>query len=330
MLLLVSCKDGNAVKEPNNIPDALSIKDYYPLAENTKYTYKGEGNEFASYTVYIDYLNKKRVQTRTNNGGTEVVRVLELNEGQLNELFSRAETYFREDFTNDEYTTSKVLLKEPLKEGNSWSSEENSTSTITSINKEIVTPEGNIESIEVTTENPQGTIFEYYAKNKGLIKVINKGASYEVSSTLSSVENNVPLTQTLTLFYPDIDGVNLRTIDVPISFNTNDEPKDIISKVVKDLSVYEIISPNTKINELHFNKDDNSVYIDLSKEFVTEMNAGAGFENMILKSLANTLGKYYNVQNIYLTIDGGLYESGHILLEKGEPLIVDYNNVITE
>lgn len=328
-LLVTSCDRGNVEEEPN-IPDALNIKDYFPLTENTKYTYEGEGNEFASYTVYIDYLKDNRIQTRTNNGGSELVRVLELNDNQLTDLFFRGETYFRENFTDDEYSSGKVLLKEPLEEGNSWSSGEDSTSTITSINKEVVTPEGNVEAIEVTTESQQGTTIEYYAKDKGLVKVINKGEGYEITSTLSSIENNVPLIQNVTLFYPDTDGINLRSVDVQVSFNTNDEPKNVIEKTVKDLSVYEMISPNTKINELYFDKDDNSVHIDLSKEFVTEMNAGAGFEGLILKSLANTLGTYYGVQNVYLTIDKGPYESGHILMEEGEPLTVDYSNVIAQ
>lgn len=328
-LILTSCDNGNIAEEPN-VPDALNIEDYFPLIENTKYTYKGEGNEFASYTVYIDYLKDNRIQTRTNNGGSELVRVLELKEGQLSELFFRGETYFRENFIDDQYNTGKILLKEPLEKGKSWSSGENSTSTITSINKEVVTPEGNVEAIEVTTEGQQGTTIEYYAKDKGLVKIVNKGDGYEVTSTLSSIEKNVPLSQTVTLFYPDIDGINLRSVDVQVSFNTNDEPKTVIENTVKDLSVFDIISPNTKINELYFDNEENSVHIDLSKEFTTEMNAGSGFEAMILKSLANTLGTYYGVQNIYLTIDGGPYESGHILMEEDEPLTVDYTNIISD
>jgi hypothetical protein len=326
-LFLISCRDNN-VEEPNDTPEELSIQDYFPLTENTKYTYKGTGNEFASYTVYVDYLDGQRIQTRTNNGGSELVRVLELNDAQLRELFFRGETYFRENFIDDEYSTGKTLLEEPLEVGNSWSREEGSTSTITSINKEVVTPEGNVQAIEVTTESKQGTTIEYYAKNKGLVKVINKGDGFEVTSTLQSIENNVPLIQTVTLFYPDINGINLRSVDVQVSFNTNDEPKTIIENTIRDLSVFEMISPNTKINELYFDKDDNSVHVDLSKEFVTEMNAGAGFESLILKSIANTLGTYYGVQNIFLTIDGKPYESGHILLEEGEPLTVDYSIVI--
>lgn len=325
LLILTACNMRNGQDQPNT-PNKLNIEDYFPLTENTKYSYEGDGNEFATYTVFIDYKTDNRIQTRTNNGGSELVRVLELKDGQLTELFLRGETYFRQNFAIDEYEDGKVLLKEPLEEGNSWESGDSKT-TITSISKEVVTPQGNVEAIELTTESPQGTTTEYYAKDKGLVKVVSKGDGYEVTSTLSNIENNVPLTQTVTLFYPDMDGINLNTIDVPITFNTNDEPKDVIERTVKDLAVYNIFSPNTKINELYYNLDDNSVYLDLSKEFVTEMNAGAGFEGKILTSIANTLGTYYGIQSVYLTIDGEPYESGHILLKEGESLTVDYSNV---
>ncbi len=324
-LLLASCNNGNIPEEPDI--NTLKIEDLFPLTENTKYTYDGEGNEFASYEVYIDYINGNRIQTRTNNGGTELVKVFEVERGKLTELFFRGETYFRENFTDDEYSGGKILLKEPIKEGNSWSSDENSKTTITGVSKQVVTPQGNVEAVEVTTENSKGTTIEYYAKDKGLVKIINENEDYKVSSVLSGIEGNVPLIQTITLFYPDIDGINLKTVDVQISFNTNEEPKDIIEQTIKDLSVYEILSKNTKINKLNFNEEKNSVYLDLSKEFTAEMNAGAGIEGLILQSVANTLGTYYGVQNIFLTIDGEPYESGHILLNEGEPLTTDYSNI---
>ena len=325
-LILTSCNNGNISEEPDNI-NTMKIEDFFPLTENTKYTYDGEGNEFASYTVYTDYINNNRIQTRTNNGGTEIVKVFEVGNGKLTELFSRGETYFRENFTDDEYSDGKILLQEPITEGSSWSSGENSKTTITDVSKEVVTHQGNIEAIEVTTEDNRGITIEYYAKGKGLIKAINEGEGYKNSSVLSTIENNMPFIQAITLFYPDIDGINLKTVDVQVSFNTNDEPKDIIEQTIKDLSAYDILSENTKINKLYFNEKENSVHLDLSKEFTAEMNAGAGIESLILQSVANTLGTYYGVQNIFLTIDGEPYESGHILLNEGEPLTTDYSNI---
>ncbi len=165
MLILTACDNGN-IAEESNISDEYRIEDFYPLTENTKYIYEGVGNEFTSYTVFIDYKTDSRVQTRTNNGGSEYVKILELKDGQLKEVFFRGETYFRENFTDDEYEGGKILLKEPLKEGNSWLSGENSEATITNISKKVVTTQGNLEAIEVTIKNNNETVIEYYAKNK--------------------------------------------------------------------------------------------------------------------------------------------------------------------
>jgi cysteine synthase A len=177
------------------------------------------------------------------------------------------------------------------------------------------------EIVTVTLESDKGKTVNYYAKDVGLVKTVSSGEGYEVSSTLSSVEKNVPLIQTITLFYPNAEA-SIDAVDVQIEFNTNDEHLDVIEKVVKDLSLHELLSPNTKINELYFNEEENSVHIDLSEDFIREMNAGASFEAAMLQSLANTLGNYYGVGEVYLTIDGGPYESGHILIREGEPLTV--------
>jgi spore germination protein GerM len=68
------------------------------------------------------------------------------------------------------------------------------------------------------------------------------------------------------------------------------------------------------------------VYVDFSKELISEMNAGAGYEAMILKSITNTLGEYYGVSKVYITVDSSPYSSGHILMEKGEYFSVDLKN----
>ncbi|TWH81454.1 GerMN domain-containing protein [Sedimentibacter saalensis] len=328
-MLFTGCANEANPPDDNNETPSLKIENYYPFTENTKYVYEGEGNEFAFMTTYVDYIKDNRIQTRTDNGGTEIVKVLEIKDGQLLELLNRGETYFRENFTDEEYTSGRILLKEPLEEGNSWTNDSGATSTITNVAKEIVTKMGNFEALEVTTEGKQGKTIDYYAKDTGLIKTVNIGEGYEVSSTISEIIKNQPFIQSITLYYPDVDGITIHAVDVQISFNTNEEPKDIIEKNVKDLSVYEVLGPNTKINDLYFDEQGNSVHIDLSKEFVTEMNAGSGFEAMILQCLTNTLGDYYQVEEVYITIDGGPYESGHIIIEEGEAYKVDYTNVKT-
>jgi hypothetical protein len=319
-MIFTAC-DNPAPQPEEPVNEEASVKDYYPITENTKYSYEGEGNEFATFTVLVDYISDDRIQIRTNNGGTESVTVLEVRDDRLSVLYSRGETYFRQNFLKDQHEGRKILLKAPLKEGNSWDYDENTKAVITGLSKEVVTPLGNYEAVEVTLESDKGKTVNYYAKDVGLVKTVSSGEGYEVSSTLSSVEKNVPLIQTITLFYPNAEA-SIDAVDVQIEFNTNDEHLDVIEKVVKDLSLHELLSPNTKINELYFNEEENSVHIDLSEDFIREMNAGASFEAAMLQSLANTLGNYYGVGEVYLTIDGGPYESGHILIREGEPLTV--------
>lgn len=332
-LILVACTNKNItppnVTENNKIIETLKLDDFFAYEKDTKYSYQGEGNEYATYTVIVDYLTQNKVQTRTDNGGTEFINVIEKTQDEIAIIYFRGETYFRENFIENDVEKSKkrVLLKEPLKEGTSWQSVDDLTSTITNISREITTPSGKYNALEVTTKGKNYTNVDYYAKGIGLVKSISKGEGYEVSSTLSSIEKNVYFKQSIKIFYPDINGDKLKTLEVPISFKTNEEPKLIIERELKNLSEYKLISTNTKINEIHYNENENSVHIDLSKDFIKEMNAGAWFEGQILQSIANSLGMYYGVNKVYLSVDGGNYESGHIIIEKGEPFHVDLNKL---
>lgn len=318
----------NVNTENGNNPSVLTIKDYFPFTENNKYVYEGEGNEYASYTVYNDYITNNRIQTRTNNGGTETVKVIEYKDGELKELLSRGETYYRQNFTNTKKNDGEVLLKEPLNKGTSWITGDNIKKFISNIDVPITTPLGSYKALEVTAEGKDNKTINYYVKDMGLIKTVYSGNGYEVKSTLSKIEKNVPLVQSIKIFYPNMTDNNLNSINIDISFKTNEDPKQAIEKTIKDIEKqHQVLSTNAKINSLSLNEDDGMVYIDLSKEFVTDMNAGSFYESMILQSITNTLGVYYGVDKVYITVDGKPFESGHIMMKEGEPFIVNLDKV---
>ncbi|MGH4051718.1 MAG: GerMN domain-containing protein [Clostridium sp.] len=79
------------------------------------------------------------------------------------------------------------------------------------------------------------------------------------------------------------------------------------------------------MKSLYLNKD-GIVYVDFTKEIVSEMDAGAGYEVQVLQCITNTLGRYYNVKKVYITIEGNPYYSGHILMKKGEFFTVDLSS----
>jgi spore germination protein GerM len=140
----------------------------------------------------------------------------------------------------------------------------------------------------------------------------------------------VPLIQNINFYYPNINDEKIYYKNVAVNFYTNDVTREKLAQAYKGEPVAntgKVFSENTQINSLYLN-DDGMVYLDLNKAFLQEMNAGAGYEAMILQSIANTFGQYYNAEKVILTIEGKPYESGHIALQEGEYLQVNYDNVI--
>lgn len=332
LLLIFSFGCASNITDKNADKDSqdLKVEEYYPIKENVKYIYEGNGNEYASYNIYIDYTSESRLQQRVDNGGTVMAKVIEVNDGKVTRLLSRGEAYYRENLLNTKGEEEEVLLMEPLVKGTSWTLNDSRVRTITDTSANIETPSGTYKAMEVTTEGLKDRTIDYYAKGVGLVKSVFISEGMEVTSSLSKIEENTSLIQNISFFYPNADDSNIYYVDKDVIFNTNDITKQVLGSSYKDVIEAKFgqeFDTNIKINSLYLNKD-GMVYIDMSEAFITEMNAGAGYESMILKSLANTFGKYYNVEKVILTVDNNLYQSGHIAMEKGEFLKVDYENAI--
>lgn len=315
-------KDDETQESPST--DQLDIEDYFPIVENTRYIYEGKGNEYASYDVYIDYTTEEKVQQRVSSGGTVLARVIKIDDGKLTRVYSKEEVYYRQNLLEAEGKEEEVLLMEPLKEGTEWTLRDSRVRKITGTSVEVTTPSGNYKAIEVLTEGPESKTYDYYAKDVGLVKSVFVSGDTEVSSSLSKIEKDTALVQKINFYYPSIEPDKYFYEAKSISFKTNDITRHVLEKAYKEMpkgNVSKVFSENTKINSLYLNKD-GMVYIDLNKAFIDEMNAGASYEAMILQSVANTFGQYYNAERVILTIDNELYESGHIALDKGEYLKV--------
>lgn len=320
--------NSNSEEEKQDKVDKTAIKDYYPFAEDKVYRYEGEGNEYASYTTYTEYIEGNKAQYRTSNGGTDVVKVLEHQDGQLVILYSAEETYYRENMINRGPDKEEIILKEPLEKGTEWTLSDGRKRYISNEEVNISTPLGEYKALEVTTEGKNDAIKDYYVKGIGLIKSVftsNEADGYEVTSTLSKIDENTPLTQQVRFFFPDIAADKNYYITRELSFRTNDITKKVFEDKYKELSsdrFNEVIGKNVKIKSLYLNKD-NKVYVDFTKELTSEMNAGSGYEALILQSITNTLGEYYGRGQVYITVEGEPYSGGHIAMEKGEAFEVN-------
>lgn len=321
--------DSDTGSNEDSAPQDLSVKDYFPIRENVKYEYEGSGNEYASYTMQIDYTSKDRVQQRIDNGGTVTVKVIEVKDGKVTRLLSKGETYHRENLLKVK-GEEEVLLMEPLKKGTTWKLADSRTRTINDVSASVTTPSGSYDAIEVVTEGDKDKTIDYYAKDVGLVKSVFISGDTEISSSLSKIEENVPLVQTIRFYYPNINDEIIYYKEKEVTFQTNDITKVVLASVYKegvDANLGKVFSDHTQINSLYLNKD-GMVYIDLNQAFLTEMNAGSGYEAMILQCIANTFGNYYNAEKMILTIDNKLYESGHIAMQKGQYLKVNNDNTV--
>ena len=272
----------------------LTIKDFFSFKENTKYKYEGKGNEYASYNVLVDYLTGTRVQLRSNNGGTEVVKVLENKNGELRLIVSKVECYYRENFTSIINNKPEILLKEPLIKGTTWTLTGNRKRYISNVEVYVTTPLGKYKTLEVTTEGKNEKTLEYYAPNVGVVRTVFISNAGQVSSSLSKIENNVLFIQSLEFYYPNIDEININYVYKQLKFKTNDITRMKIETAYKELpegDIFRVLSPNAKIKSLYLNKD-GMVYVDFTKELVSEMNVGAAYEVQVLQCITmNLCGK---------------------------------------
>ena len=319
----------NVIPQKAKLP--LTIKDYFSFKENTEYVYEGKGNEYASSNVLVDYLTGNCVQLRSNNGGTEVVKVLENKDGKLTMLLSRSECYYREDLIQSPSINAEILLEEPLIKGTTWTVMDNRKRYISNVELEVTTPLGKYRTLEVTTEEGNGDkTLDYYAPNVGLVKTVFVTKGDEISSSLSKIKKKVALVQTVKFYYPSINGDKLYFVNKQLTFNTNNITSNIFEKVFKDLpngNLIKVLSPDVKIKSLYLNKS-NIVDVDFTKDLVSEMNAAPSYEGIILQSITNTLGTYYGVDKVYISIEGRPYASGHISMKKDEFFKVNSKNSV--
>ncbi len=307
-----------------------NVADYFPIRDNVKYVYEGKGNEFASYEVYTDYTSDTKIQQMVSNGGTQIARVYERKGGKLSRVMSRGEVYYRENLLNQRDDSEEVLLMEPLEKGTTWALEDGRQRTITGISTEVKSPMGTYRAIEVITEGADNTNVDYYAKDIGLVKTIFQSGGMEVSSTLKSIENNSSRVQTIQFYFPDVEKGEIFDKSKEVEYSTNDSTSQILEDAYKGIANEisgVVLSTNAAIKSMTVD-EDNKVRLDLNSAFVSEMNAGAEYESMILQCIANTIGNYYNSEGVIITVEGKPYESGHIKMEEGESVRVKTEGIL--
>ena len=308
------------------------VSDYFPFAGDVHMTYSGTGNEYAAYETFVDYIKDNKMQLRKNNGGTEAVTVYTVKDGALVSTYARGGVEYKFDYTSIP-AKEDILLKEPLEAGTSWTSADGATRSITAVGKQIATPAGTFDSIEVTTKGENFSIKDYYAKGIGLIKTEynSSDGTMTVVSELEKVEKDVPFKRVVRFYYPQFDKDRIVYVEREVEIRTNEDIRNIFRNELKTVpesnGLSKTLTENTEILGILLDDEKDTVTVDLSSDFVKEMNAGVAFEGMLLDSVVNTFGNYYMKSKVIITIDGKPYESGHVLMKPGEAFDVKTDGV---
>ncbi|MEI8199967.1 MAG: GerMN domain-containing protein [Eubacteriales bacterium] len=321
--------------ETTTVPAAApGLPDYFPLTPDVYCSYSGTGNEFVSMTTYVEYAGPDTIQLVYDNGATESHILYAVRDGQVQALRTEFELYVREDLSlpaPDKY--GEILLKEPLEVGTSWDVLDG-VRTITGMHVNVTTPSGTYDALEVTTKgNDNSTAKQYYAPGIGFVKLVVSGNDYEVTQELETRTLDAVRTENRTFYYPRMTQTDIEIVyeTIPVQMKTNDSFTDMLTVYLQTApasDLHAVMSKNSVINSMRLDPGSRVVTVDLSANFVSEMNAGSGMEGAILQCLANTVGSAYGAQEIIVTLDGQLYESGHIALKEGETLKVDYDNSV--
>lgn len=300
-----------------------TIADYFPMTADVNMKYKGTGNEYAQYETYVDFIKANVMQIRENNGGTEMVKVYAVKNGALVNTFSRGETYFRYDYTAMS-EKEDILLKEPLVTGTAWKTPKGYDRSITAIDSQVETPAGKFTAIEVTTKGKDSETKDYYAKGTGLVKTVFKTneTNSTITSELEKLEKGVPFKQKVKFYFPQFDKDRIVYVEREISLKTNQDMKWQFQKELKTIpdkgGLGKTLTKNTQIRSISLDDKKDTVTVDLSGDFIKEMNAGTTLEGMLVDSISSTFGSYYLKSKCIILIDGKPYESGHILMKEGE------------
>ena len=173
-------KVGAAREEAAPEPYGDDLRAYLPALPGAVYAFQGSGNEFAAFMRRITFAESGLVQLE-DASGTNLALVVEHHPQKLTVIWSEEEFYEEESLLDAEYRASRgrghavelVLLSAPLVVGHTWS-DQRFQREIVAVDQVVAVPLGVFYDVVVVKstnpEAPEMELYEYYAKNVGLIK----------------------------------------------------------------------------------------------------------------------------------------------------------------
>ena len=317
----------------NNNEIVGTIEDFFPFVEGATYIFVSD-DLIGNQEYFTSYVNGNKMQQRITAHNNETTVVLENSNGKLVQTFSFLEHYLYEDVTKAYENMSLVILSEPLKLDHSWDrgtspiGENFGTSTITSIDSVVETPMGTFNAIEVTTEMENGIETAYYARDIGLIKIDYTTTSPDATITVVSYLDDIIMGQgfevTQEFYFLDNMLMDFVAEERELKIGANHNFIGMFENELRRVNSEDalpILNADTNINYIQIDRRNSLVTVDFSSNFLDNVS-GSTQEDMVLQALASTFGRFYNVDNFLITLDGNNYESGHFSFDEDNLITV--------
>lgn len=295
----------------------ITIKNYFPIQQNIKYIYEVI-DEGLFYEVTSDYVNEDSIQLRIKGNDGVIVSAIQIKEGKAINKITKKEDHFRKNILNSyEFSQQEdILLMRPFEAGTEWTTADNHPRKITNVESKVETAIGTFDAIEVTTESPNKTTVDYYAKDVGLIKSVIVSDNKTKIIVIKEIKKKSPLIEEIEFYYPNYDKKKILNKIQDVEFSTNDNTERVLTEAYKKISKeYGVLTKDSEINSI-LKGMDGTLHINLNKAFTEDMKRKAVHEGMILQSIVNTMGRLYSSEQIIFTVDNEDYKSSNIKLNQ--------------
>lgn len=226
----------SSAEDLNDKSEAVNeLEQWLPKTPNVERIYAGEGNEYAEFSTYPQFITEDSIQFKNQNPGIISYHIYEYREDRIVETFTHHGGLMRDDFANTAKTSDsegeEIILKAPIEVGTQWEDREGQTVEITATDLELAAPNGTVPGIEVTTttidqDGYEGKIHRYYGKDIGLVKEVTElGSDAEMTVTSTLTEYNTDTVEKIpfTLYALDYQTLD-QAIEIEMEFElkTND------------------------------------------------------------------------------------------------------------
>lgn len=321
-------------------PVSYGKGDFFPTEDFLLTYVTKDGGQEESFVEYRrdrsdgEYVQRRSIFTREGSAAP-YVDVYSMKKDGIYLSYERKNVGYCYDFTGRAQNNSsqELILPDKIEEGAHWDVE-GGQSTITSIDKLVKLPVGELRTVEVTTQYEDGLSRRIlFYSGVGIVACYEMDAQGNIteSTELLDYEGGRNNKQRMYLYFADrAEPAVIKYVWLDISYTTNQSMENVFRDALQRRLGDTLVSLGKDVSIRKISLDQGSVRVDFSSEMsqmVRDAELWPELEVSLLRALANTFGSYYQVEKVYLDIDGVPYSSRSVQLLDDEYIETNYDRV---